>query len=97
MGPKLDISASKIYNINEEYRGNWHKANALLILWKQQEGSNATVGHLADVLEKIGRRSIAEKLLGKLLITLSIYTESTYYRTVLVRLLYITLAFFRAL
>ena len=64
MGPKLDISASKIYNINEECRGNWHKANALLILWKQQEGSNATVGHLADVLEKIGRRSIAEKLLG---------------------------------
>ena len=69
-----------------------------MILWKQQEGCNATVGNLADVLEKIGRKRIAEKLLGKLLITLSIYTESTYYRTVLiVRLLYITLAFFRAL
>ena len=64
MGPKLDISASKIYNINEECRGNWDKANALLILWKHQEGSNATVGHLADVLEQIGRRSIAERLLG---------------------------------
>ena len=68
-----------------------------MILWKQQEGCNATVGNLADVLEKIGRKRIAEKLLGKLLITLSIYTESTYYRTVLVRLLYIMLAFFRAL
>ena len=68
-----------------------------MILWKQQEGCNATVGNLADVLEKIGRKRIAEKLLGKLLITLSIYTESTYYRTVLVRLLYITLALFRAL
>ena len=69
-----------------------------MILWKQQEGCNATVGNLADVLEKIGRKRIAEKLLGKLLITLSIYiyTESTYYRTVLVRLLYIMLAFFRA-
>ena len=68
-----------------------------MILWKQQEGCNATVGNLADVLEKIGRKRIAEKLLGKLLITLSIYTESTYYRTVLVRLMYIMLAFFRAL
>ena len=68
-----------------------------MILWKQQEGCNATVGNLADVLEKIGRKRIAEKLLGKLLITFSIYTESTYYRTVLVRLLYIMLAFFRAL
>ena len=68
-----------------------------MILWKQQEGCNATVGNLADVLEKIGRKRIAEKLLGKLLMTLSIYTESTYYRTVLVRLLYIMLAFFRAL
>ena len=68
-----------------------------MILWKQQEGCNATVGNLADVLEKIGRKRIAEKLLGKLLITLSIYTESTYYRTVLVRLLYIMPAFFRAL
>ena len=28
-------------------------------------GTNATVGHLADVLERIGRRSIAEKLLGE--------------------------------
>ena len=68
-----------------------------MILWKQQEGCNATVGNLADVLEKIGRKRIAEKLLGKLLITLSIYTESTYYRTLLVRLMYIMLAFFRAL
>ena len=55
-----------------------------MILWKQQEGFNATVGHLADVLEKIGRKRIAEKLLGRLLITLSTYTESTYYRTVFV-------------
>ena len=64
VGPKLLIKASKIHNLDDEYKSNRDKANALLNLWKQQEGSNATVGRLADVLEKIGRRSIAEKLLG---------------------------------
>ena len=97
LGPRLKITAAKIKNIDEENKDDWTKANNLLILWKQQEGCNATVGNLADVLEKIGRKRIAEKLLGKLLITLSIYTESTYYRTVLVRLSYIMLPFFRAL
>ena len=65
LGPRLKIAESKIHNIDEENRGNWHKAHALLIMWKQTEGKNATVGHLADVLEKIGRKSIAEKLLGE--------------------------------
>ena len=65
LGPRLKITESKIHNIDEENRGNWHKAQALLIVWKQKEGKNATVGHLSDVLEKIGRRSIAEKLLGE--------------------------------
>ena len=65
LGPRLNIGESKIHNIDEENKGNWHKARALLIVWKQTEGKNATVGHLADVLEKIGRKSIAEKLLGE--------------------------------
>ena len=65
LGPRLKIEESKIHNIDEENKGNWYKAHALLILWKQKEGKNATVGHLADVLEKIGRKSIAEKLRGE--------------------------------
>ena len=64
VGPKLLIKASKIHNLDDEYKNNRDKANALLILWKQQEGSNATVGRLADVLKSVGRRSIAERLLG---------------------------------
>ena len=64
VGPKLHISSSKIHNLDEEYKSNRDKANVLLNLWKQQEGCNATVGQLADVLESIGRKSIAEKLLG---------------------------------
>ena len=62
---RLKIAESKIHNIDEENKGNWHKAHALLIVSKQKEGKNATVGHLADVLEKIGRLSVAEKLLGE--------------------------------
>ena len=65
LGPRLKIAGPKIHNIDEENGCNWSKANALLIVWKHKEGKNATVGRLANVLEKIGRRSIAEKLLGK--------------------------------
>ena len=65
LGPKLKIAASKIHNLDEENRLNWDKANALLIKWKQQEGRGATVGCLADALESIARKSIAEKLLGR--------------------------------
>ena len=52
-------------NISEESRRNRDKAFAILIGWKQQEGRNATVGKLADVLEKVGRKDIAERLLGE--------------------------------
>ena len=64
VGSNLLISASKIHNLDDEYKTNRDKANALLISWKQQEESNATVGHLADVLDSVGKRSIAERLLG---------------------------------
>ena len=64
VGSNLLISASKIHNLDDEYKTNRDKANALLISWKQHEGSNATVGHLADVLDSVGKRSIAERLLG---------------------------------
>ncbi len=65
LGPKLKIAASKIHNLDEEYRCNRDKANALLIIWKEQMGSGALAGLLADALESIGRKSIAEKLLGE--------------------------------
>lgn len=65
LGPKLDIAACKIQNLDEEYKLNRDKANALLLIWQQKEGSHALAGVLADALERIGRRSIAEKLLGE--------------------------------
>ena len=65
LGPRLEIAASKIRNLDEEYSTNRDKANALLIKWKEEKGSSALVGRLADHLKEIGRTDIAEKLLGK--------------------------------
>ena len=65
LGPKLDISAAKIQILDEDYRCNRDKANALLLTWKQKEGSSAIAGRLADALVSIGKKCIAEMLLGK--------------------------------
>ena len=65
LGPKLDISAAKIQNLDEDYRRNCDKANILLLMWQQKEGSSALAGRLADALVSIGKKCIAEKLLGK--------------------------------
>lgn len=65
LGPKLNIPTAKIRNLDEEYKSNRDKANALLTIWKEQEGSGALTGVLANALESIGRKSIAEKLLGE--------------------------------
>lgn len=65
LGPRLMIGASKIHNLDEEYKTNRDKANALLIMWKEERGANALVRSLAYHLKAIGRTSIAEKLLGK--------------------------------
>lgn len=64
LGPRLGVAASKIRNLDEEYSTNRDKANALLIKWKEEKGSSALVGRLADHLKEIGRTDIAEKLLG---------------------------------
>ena len=36
----------------------------IICLWKQNEGKAATVKSLADALLRIGKKAIAEKLLG---------------------------------
>ena len=65
LGPKLDISPAKIQILDEDYRCNRDKANALLLTWKQKEGNSALAGRLADALVSIGKKCIAEKLLSK--------------------------------
>ena len=65
LGPKLGIPAAKIQNLDDDYDCNRDKANALLLTWKQKEGSSAIAGRLADALVSIGKKCIAEMLLGK--------------------------------
>ena len=65
LGPKLDIPAAKIQNLDNDYCCSRDKANALLLMWQQKEGSSAVAGRLADALESIGKKCIAEKLLGE--------------------------------
>ena len=65
LGPKLGIPAAKIQNLDDDYDRNRDKANTLLLAWKQKEGSSAIAGRLADALVSIGKKYIAEILLGK--------------------------------
>ena len=65
LGPTLRITYSKLCNLDENCKTNWEKAYKLLMMWKEEKGSSALVGRLADHLKEIGRTDIAEKLLGK--------------------------------
>ena len=62
VGLLLGIPTSKIDIIDMDYLRNSDKAMTILIVWKLQEGRNATVGRLADVLEIVRRKDIAELL-----------------------------------
>ena len=77
LGPKLDISASKIKNLDEDYNCSRDKANTLLLVWKQREGNTAVAGRLADALESIGQKSIAERLFGKQVPSMQDYVMSS--------------------
>ena len=61
--PLLCIPELIIFPVQKKYRMNKDRAMAILVKWKQREGHNATVGRLADVFEKVGRKDIAEILL----------------------------------
>ena len=61
--PLLCIPELFISSVQKKYRMNKDRAMAILMKWKQREGHNATVGRLADVFEKVGRKDIAEILL----------------------------------
>ena len=64
LGPVLGIPSSKIQNLDEDCRTNWDKAFSFLILWKQRGGKCATAGILSDALERIRRKTIADRVLG---------------------------------
>ena len=61
--PLLCIPALFISSVQKKYRMNKDRAMAILRKWEEMERHNATVGRLADVFEKVGRKDIAEILL----------------------------------
>lgn len=68
----LDISAREVQKLGEKNLSNREKAKALLFMWKQREGRRAVARRLADALLNIGRKDIAEKLLGEYLLMVSV-------------------------
>lgn len=64
LGEALELGKAKLRKIDSRNKLNREKALAVLEMWMNEEGSDATVGRLEDTLKKIGKGSIADKLLG---------------------------------
>jgi len=64
LGQALGINLSILQNLKDDYRTNREKANEVLQIWMEKNGTDATVGCLACKLMQIGHKRIAEKLLG---------------------------------
>ena len=64
LGLELGLKWSVVSNVGDEKRKCREKAMEIICLWKQNEGKAATVKSLADALLRIGKKAIAEKLLG---------------------------------
>lgn len=64
LGTALELGKEKLRKIDNRNKSNREKAMAVLEMWMNEGGSDATVGRLEDTLRKIGKGSIADKLLG---------------------------------
>ncbi len=64
LGIRLNLPTAILENINVDHRLCREKAREMLYEWIRREGRSATVGSLADALEKIGNKRVAQKLLG---------------------------------
>ena len=64
LGIRLKLPPAILVNIDADHRLCREKAREMLYEWMKREGSSATVGSLADSLERIGNRRVAQKLLS---------------------------------
>lgn len=64
LGIQLGIERTKVANLEQDYRKVRERANQVLVIWREENVREATVGRLACALIKIGHRRIADKLLG---------------------------------
>jgi len=65
LGFALDLSEAIVSNIRDERKFNKERGRAVLMEWKQQHGDNATMGALADALDRLERKDIVDRLSGK--------------------------------
>ena len=64
LGIELGLKEAQICNIRENYEHNRDRGFAVLQMWMNMKGEEATVGVLAAALEKIGQKRIADMLPG---------------------------------
>ncbi|XP_022786059.1 uncharacterized protein LOC111326350 [Stylophora pistillata] len=64
LGAYLQIPEGELCNIEKQHRLAKDSGYAVLQSWRNRKGSDATVGCLSDAFESIGKKRIAEKLLG---------------------------------
>ena len=64
LGFALALPRAMVFNISDEEKRSIEKGFAVLNAWMDRNGDNATIGHLAGVLDKIGKKNIADGLLG---------------------------------
>ena len=62
LGIELGLKEAQIYNIKEDYEHNRDRGFAVLGMWRNKKGKNATFALLADALDKIGQTRIADEL-----------------------------------
>lgn len=64
LGIKLNLSAAAVRNVDADFRRSREKAREVLHIWMERQGDAATVGSLEGALLALGKKSIAQKLLG---------------------------------
>lgn len=60
----LKLSAAAVRNLDADFRRSREKAREVLHIWMEMEGNAATVKNLERALMGIGKKAIAQKLLG---------------------------------
>ena len=60
----LQLGEEDLRKIRKENKTNREKTYAVLTMWTDEEGEDATMGRLLDTLEKIANRSPVKKMLG---------------------------------
>lgn len=64
VGAFLEIFEDELDSIEKSNKSDQEKAGAMLKLWRDWKGTKATVGDLEDVCNQLGKKRIAEMLLG---------------------------------